>query len=98
LDNLKLFKLFTDALGKVGNGQGDGKSSFDFSNLLQKLGGFTQKETQNQQENVKNEQTADNVKKAEKPVTSPPLQAGMLGTMKSHDEFIKRVKEKNKKY
>lgn len=27
---------------------------------------------------------------------APPLQAGMLTVMRSHDEFIKRVKEKNK--
>ena len=33
---------------------------------------------------------------AETRAVSPPLQSGMLNVMHSHDEFIRRVKEKNK--
>lgn len=32
----------------------------------------------------------------EKPVTPAPLQAQMLSTMRSHDEFVKRVKNNKK--
>lgn len=34
---------------------------------------------------------------AEKRATLPPLQHSMLKTMQSHDEFVKRVRAKNKK-
>lgn len=34
---------------------------------------------------------------AEKRATLPPLQNSMLKIMQSHDEFVKRVRDKNKK-
>lgn len=34
---------------------------------------------------------------AEKRASFPPLQNSMLTTMKNHDEFVKRVRDKNKK-
>ena len=34
---------------------------------------------------------------AEKRATLPPLQNSMLKTMQNHDEFVKRVRDKNKK-
>ena len=34
---------------------------------------------------------------AEKRATLPPLQNSMLNTMRSHDEFVKRVHARNKK-
>ncbi len=36
------------------------------------------------------------IKKDGKKLSSPPLQLGMLNTLKSHDDFIKRVKQNNK--
>ena len=36
-------------------------------------------------------------KKEDVPINFTPLQNNMISTMKSHDEFIRRVKEKNHK-
>ena len=93
MDNLKLFKLVADALGKMGKNQSENKNSLDFSKILQNLGGFTP----NEQPKDTKEQSPTSEKQAQT-ITSPPLQANMLGTMRSHDEFIKRVKEKNKNH
>jgi hypothetical protein len=41
----------------------------------------------------KNETPTKNVQEK---ITAPPLQRGMLSTLKTHDEFIKRVKQNNK--
>ena len=39
----------------------------------------------------------NNTERNTKSLTPPhPLQSGMINTMTSHDEFIKRVKQKNK--
>ena len=38
---------------------------------------------------------ASEYKTAENRATFPPLQNSMLSTMKSHDEFVKRVKARN---
>lgn len=44
----------------------------------------------------KNQHNKNNQPQAKKPEkTYAPLQSSMLSTMNSHDEFIKRVKEKN---
>lgn len=41
--------------------------------------------------------STDQVKEKTDVFTAPlPLQAGMIDTMTNHDEFIKRVKQKNK--
>ena len=97
LDNLKLFKLVADALSKAKTSQadsGNGKNPFDFSKILQNLGGFSGK---NNTDSPTDNGDSNDKKEAISPLPSAPLQAGMLGTMKSHDEFIKRVMEKNKK-
>ncbi len=41
--------------------------------------------------------SSDKPQQSSKPTAPPlPLQAGMINTMTNHDEFIKRVKQKNK--
>lgn len=90
MDNFGIFKLitsFSDFLTK--NKQPDANESFGEKPIFQTL-----KQAQNRNSD------------ADKPVSStpaeiraslPPLKNSMLSTMSSHDAFVKRVKEKNKK-
>jgi hypothetical protein len=91
MDKFGIFKLLNSFLNFLGQKQSSSTPDFStqntsdvVSNLLKSLG------TNNSQ----NQQPATNENKMEKS-TARPLQADMLKTMNSHDEFIRRVKQKN---
>ncbi len=91
MDKFGIFKLLNSFLGAYEQN----KSNFDTSNaqkngsqknpLSDILTALSNKSTQSNQD----------IAKPTPQKTSVPLQSSMLSTMNSHDEFIKRVKEKN---
>ena len=74
---------------------------FGIFNILSSLLGADKAPTdKNSPENVgdtASSSKSDNAPSAEKRATFAPLQNSMLKTMRNHDEFVKRVQEKNKK-
>lgn len=105
MDNLALLKLLGEALSKTQSTSREEKSTsspFNLNKILEALRSFSAKKNeqttyngnQNEQNKTEENHTKDNQKPTPK-VTSPPLQSKMLGTMQSHDVFIKRVMAKN---
>ena len=70
---------------------------FGVFNLLSSLLSKSQQENSSSANLVASD-SSKNTEQPPKPLDPPlPLQASMINTMTSHDEFIKRVKQKNKK-
>ncbi|MBR1983443.1 MAG: hypothetical protein IKA12_02020 [Clostridia bacterium] len=70
---------------------------FGVFNLLSSLLSKSQQENSSST-NIVTPDDTQNTKQPPKHLDPPlPLQASMINTMTSHDEFIKRVKQKNKK-
>ena len=94
MDKFGIFKLLNSFLGNSSNTQGENMSQKDDNNeknnngLMDVLSALSPALNTNKKENPNT--------LAPPPHTSIPLQAGMLNTIKSHDDFVKRVKEKNK--
>ena len=97
MDNLSLFKLLSDALIKTQSNSTEQKeqsSPSGMDKILDLFKSFSNKKTQEESNNT-SATSAKNSKPEDKKATPlVPLQSQMLGTMKSHDEFIKRVMKK----
>ncbi len=101
MDNLGVLKIIADALNNSASNttanQSQQKNS-PLNGILQLFNQFKPKnptesqppKTQNEDQNVSASSPSNSF------VASPPLQRRMLATMTSHEDFIKRVKEKNK--
>ena len=89
MDKFGIFNLLNSFLGLYDKSQNAAKNEND-----------TQPTVSSAASSPKNEPTAPQSASQKNPHSTsraaPPLQAGMLTVMRSHDEFIKRVKEKNK--
>ena len=95
MDKFGIFKLLNSFLGQDGNSpsqSGTENSSFNngVTDLLSSFlkGGIKENSSSNPEKAAPKKPTPDRA--------FAPLQRSMLSTMNSHDEFIKRVKEKNK--
>ena len=78
----------------ISNGKNDGKSDL-ISSLLNSLSeqNFAKDSDFKNAKPLAPQESTPQVNA--RPLPQPPLQAGMLKTMSSHDDFIKRVKSKN---
>ena len=95
MDKFGIFKLLNSFLGQNDNSSPQSSaenSSFNngITDLLSSFlkGGIKENSSSNPETTTPKKTTPDR--------TFAPLQSSMLSTMNSHDEFIKRVKEKNK--
>ena len=106
--NLDIFTTLMNALGakKDVSSQENGEkemqtASTNSQNLIgalsKFLSGFSAQNKQVSKENAPEEKPAPDKTTPNEKYLQPPLQSGMLGTMTSHDLFIKRVKKKNQK-
>ena len=88
MDNINLIKLLADALtkSKKSSDSGDKPSGLNLNSIMGLIEKF--KNTPSS--------TTNSTETTPSPTPKKPLQASMIATMTSHDEFIKRVKEKNK--
>ena len=101
MDNLGVLKIIADALNNSTNNSNATQSQQKSSPLDGILQLFNQFKPKNSSEpESQKDQSLDENKKSTLPsnsyTISPPLQRRMLATMTSHEDFIKRVKEKNK--
>ena len=97
-DKLNVLRLLIDAINKnsVKSGEQKGQNApFSLDGLIKAFKNFSQNKSQ-AESSLNAQNVADSEKAKQTPPTLPPLQSGLLGVMTSHDEFIKRVKEKNK--
>ncbi len=89
MDKFGIFKLLNSFLSPSANNKTDGEkeNSANGDILKSLLSSLSSNSTDKK----------DTAPVAPKPTTKPtvPLQSGMLYTMNSHDEFIKRVKQKH---
>ena len=69
---------------------------FNVINSLAGLYGKLQNQNPDETRQVLTTQTVAPKEKIPSRATVAPLQSGMINTMQSHDEFVKRVLEKNK--
>ena len=99
MDKFGIFKLLNwffslsgqNTSNNANDGTGENKQgAFDFSKLLTSLNNNSNNNSP--EEKNPNTKTKNDGKKQ---ANFMPLQKSMLNTMNSHDEFIKRVKEKN---
>ena len=95
MDKFGIFKLLNSFFNFYGqkppenqteNSDNGGQSFFAVSNLLKSL---------NNNSGTNNFNPSPTKPEQKSPPAFMPLQANMLKTMSSHDEFIKRVKQKN---
>lgn len=89
MDKFGIFKLLNSFLSPSANNKTDGeKENSANGDILKSLISSL---------SSNNSDKKDTAPVAPKPPTKPtvPLQSGMLYTMNSHDEFIKRVKQKH---
>ena len=96
MDKFGIFKLLNSFFNfyeqsKSNSSTQENKNSGGFSDFLS---AFNSQQNQPQTQNVSAPNPAEK-KPAERVL--PPLQTSMLSTMNSHDEFIKRVKNRNNK-
>ena len=96
MDKFGIFKLLNSFFNfyeqsKSTSSTQENKNSGGFSDFLS---AFNSQQNQPQTQNVSAPNPAEK-KPAERVL--PPLQTSMLSTMNSHDEFIKRVKNRNNK-
>ena len=94
MDKFGIFKLLNSFFNfceqsKSASAPQENKGGGSFADLFS---AFTSPQNQPSTQSAPSQNTADK-KPAEK--VSPPLQAAMLSVMNTHDEFIKRVKNKN---
>lgn len=89
MDKLDIFKLLTSAYDFYQNKSKKNTDKQDDSNFLSKI--LNAPKT----DNTTNETKEEKVENKEK-VKLVPLQEKMLSTMRSHDEFVSRVMQKNK--
>lgn len=97
-DKLNVLKLLIDAINKNSNKNGEEKGKnapFSLDGLIKAFKTFSQNKSQ-AESSLSTQNASNSEKPKEMPQTLPPLQSGLLSVMTSHDEFIKRVKEKNK--
>ncbi len=97
MNNLSLIKLLGDALIKAqskSSEQKDQNASTGMDKIMELFRSFTSKNAQENTTFTSENQTNPNTIDDKKPTPQAPLQTQMLGTMKSHDEFIKRVMKK----
>ena len=106
MDNSGIFKLLTDALAKSKDKNGNSGAPFGGLNLggifqaLKNFSSLSQPQKQDKDGLISTSNTpqngTENKPTSQSSIVLPPLQSGMLSVMNSHDQFIKRVKEKNK--
>ncbi len=96
MDKFGIFNLLNSFLGSTLNNSNtnsdttaheDGKKSTTLNDLFSALSPILGNNNKKENNETQNKTTSENKKHA-------PLQSGMLNTIKSHDDFIKRVKEK----
>jgi hypothetical protein len=83
LDKFGIFKLLNSFFSFYSNAQKENSNSDKKENLAPLTNILSSLETKN-------------TPPKEKPLPPAPLQAQMLSTMRSHDDFVKRVKNNNK--
>ncbi len=97
MNNLSLIKLLGDALIKAQSNSGEQKNqntSTGIDKIMELFRSFANKNTQENSASTNENQAKPNLAEDKNATPQPPLQTQMLGTMKSHDEFIKRVMKK----
>ncbi len=103
MDKFGIFKLLNSFLNFYGQSKGNdsqqkSNENINFSDLLKglNLGNSATNPTANGKDNGgqqnANQKPAVNSTRER---NAPPLQSSMLYTLNSHDQFVKRVKEKN---
>ena len=98
MDKFGFFKLLNSFLTPSAqqNAENDGKSDSKIdgkTDLLSSLLNSLSEQYSKKEPDFNSKPSAPQV--PVQPTPQPPLQAGMLKTMNSHDDFIKRVKSKN---
>ena len=89
MDKFGIFNLLNSFLGLYDKSQNAVKNENDTQPTVSSAASSPKNEpTAPQSASQKNTHSTSRV--------APPLQAGMLTVMRSHDEFIKRVKEKTR--
>ena len=95
MDKFGIFKLLNSFLTFCQQNKGDftqnsvqNKEKFNFSNLVSSLTKKGEKESK--------EELSPTPSKPPLTTQTAPLQQSMLSTMTSHEQFVKRVKERNK--
>lgn len=82
MDKFGIFNILSSLIGNTGVEKDDGNRNFSDGAATQNL----------QSENAKTDADVAQMRASFK-----PLQNSMLSAMKNHDEFVKRVRDKNKK-
>lgn len=94
MNNLSLINLLKDALLKAQSKTGEQTEqapSTGIDKIMELFRSFSNKNTQENSNSTSENQAKNNPVEDKKATPQAPLQRQMLGTMKSHDEFIKRV-------
>ena len=97
MNNLSLINLLKDALLKTQSKtseQTEQASSTGIDKIMELFRSFASKNAQESNNSASENQAKPSPAEDKKPTPQAPLQRQMLGTMKSHDEFIKRVMKK----
>ena len=96
MDKFGIFKLLSSFLSQNGqNSTSQTENSIGSESKDNPLSSLLNSLTKNSQSSQNNTPTPNQNQPKEKK-QFVPLQSAMLSTMNSHDQFVKRVKEKNK--
>ena len=102
MDNLGVLKVIADALNNSSSNLENKKSpqkNFNLDGIMQLINQFKPKDNQKVEDETpknKTENSSSATLDLKAYPIAPPLQSRMIATMTSHENFIKRVKEKNK--